>query len=128
MPVGGREDAQAGRGQHRLYELPGLPRLPWSSEHSRVRADAEELIEDPPSEEPWGSLIPPLLEQRAATIVEGGVLVGSVDQDVRVDHEQSATFHGLIEGLAIGDVDEMSPASKSRQSGQRLFPFGRLKQ
>jgi hypothetical protein len=53
------------------------------------------------------------------------VRVRGIDQKVRVRYEHLAALHGLVEGVAVGDVDQVPPALKEgelRQTAVRSLP------
>lgn len=87
MTARGDQNAKRGRRQKRFDELPGALYRPRFAKDPRMRAHAQKLVDNWPREIPCRALSTPVIDQLAATLVRWRVLVGSVDEDVGIDHE-----------------------------------------
>jgi len=77
----------------------------------RVGGDAEELVEDRPRREPGIGSRALCVDPGTATLVRVGVGIRGADEHVGIDDEQRSTsFHRLIKGLPVGDVDDGAAA------------------
>jgi hypothetical protein len=117
VPIGLDEKRRQGSSQDRLD--PGLrgAEIEWTGEHARVRADAEELVDDPPSQEPGSFPMTPLLQQLARSEVVRRIGVYGVQKQVGVDYKQgSGAFHRSVQGIPVSDVDER-PAHRVDREG-----------
>ena len=52
-------------------------------------------------------------------VTTGGVKlrvgIGGLNQHIGIDREQLAAFHGLVQGIAVGNIDKRTAAVECRQ-------------
>ncbi len=88
----------------------------------------EEFVTDGPGRKPRGRLPTPGLQAASAALVELRIRIGRIDEHVRVDDEHLASsFHRIVKGVAVRDVNQMATTSEDRQGRQltfRLAPAG----
>lgn len=108
------ENADPRGGEHCCDKAPRTRDVPWRAEDARMANDAEELEEYSPRRVPSRDLAAPALDGPTARVVKARVLVRRVHKDVGIHDEQLATFHGLVEGVAVRDIDQMSAAAEGR--------------
>jgi hypothetical protein len=97
-----------------------------------MRAKAKTFVADIPGQMPRGCLLTPNFQAVATGSMKFGVRIGGINEHVRIDNKHLASpFHNLVQGVAIGDIDQMASASKSGKGSKfwlRLAAAGLKKQ
>lgn len=116
VPRGGDERIQSGRVEQGRHKLPRLRHAPRPPHYAWMRGDSQEFVQDGPSCVPRIDAAALAIKPRSRRGVKGRISVGSIDQDVGVDDNQCLpAFHGLIQGVPIGNVDHSAAAVEDRQ-------------
>jgi hypothetical protein len=87
--------------------------------------DPEELLDDAPGEGPRRRAGTPARHQISPWRLLGRSVVGGVDEHVGVDDEHSGPAHGVVQGGAVGHVDQGTAAIPPGQRWQRRLDGGR---
>ena len=117
------------RPEERGEKRPGLPDAPWLSHDARVSRHPHEFVKDRPGRVPGVRPTALSLDPLARFGVPVRIRVRGVDEDVRVDENQPlSSFHGLVQGVAIRDVDARPAAVEHRQGREIGRPFPGLEE
>jgi hypothetical protein len=87
-----------------------------------MRGHAQKLIEYSPGHVPGIRSRAPAFEPIAARSMEWGFNISGIDQHIGIDRKQLAAFHGLVQGVAVGNIDEGAAAVECRQ-GYQFVPL-----
>ena len=88
----------------------------------------QKLIEYSPGRVPGIRPRPLSLKPVATGGMKWRVSIGGINQHIGIDREQLAAFHGLVQGIAVSNIDERAAAVEFRQANQLLPPGMRAKQ
>jgi len=87
VPLRRDEKADRGGSQESFDEGPSLASRKRSLENPWVGRNPEEFVDDPPGQIPGRGLSSPLLDPRPARRVKRRILIGRIDEDIRIDDE-----------------------------------------
>jgi len=122
VPRGWQEQTGTGRIQHYFEEAPARRNRPRISQSGGVCANSQEFITNSPRKIPRRSFLAAEVDSSSASLVELGVLVGRIDQDVGVDHDHlPASLHRFVKRVAIGNIHQVPSSTKTRQRRQLCF-------
>ena len=115
---------EARRAEKSGDKRPGVRDAPWLPHDARVGRHPHEFVKDRPGRVPGVRTAALALDPLARFDVPLRIRVRGVDEDVRVDENQPlSSFHGLIQGVPVRDVDPRAAAMEHRQGRKipRLF-------
>ena len=114
VPLCRDKNCEAWRGEQHGNEVPRRRCAPWPSHDARVGCDAQKLIEDRPSGVPKHPVAPVGARASRGRRHE----IASPHRRRRPAHwcqrRALATFHGVVQGIAVGNIDEYSAAAELR--------------
>ena len=102
-----------GEASSAVTNFPRRRRAPWASHDPRVDCHAQKLVEDRPGGVPGVRSRPLALEPLAAGGMKLRVTIGRSTHWYR--RRALATFHGVVQGVAVGNIDECAAAAERRQ-------------
>jgi len=115
VSLGRDENREAWRGEQRGDELPRRWRVPRPSHDPRV--GCIETRRGSPGGVPGIRSRPLAFEPIAAGAMKLRVGIGGVNQHIGDRRRALATFHRLVQGVAVGNIDECAAAAECRQGG-----------
>src|ERR1041385_35443 len=90
--------------------------------NARMRAETEKFVADIPRHIPGRGLVTPNFQAAATGSMKFGIRIGGVNEYVSIDNKHlPSPFHHVVQGVAIGDIDEMASAAKSGQGTKFRF-------
>lgn len=98
--------AQTWRGKERQYELPCRWRRPRTPHDARMGRNPQEFVDNRPRHVPRVRSRATLFEPLATRRVMGRSGVRRIHENVGIDDEQLSVFHGPVQHVAVGDVDQ----------------------
>ena len=113
-----RQQVETGRSQQSLQETPGFGRRPGICGRTTMRGDAEELVADVPRQERWRRILTGTLDAGTTGSVKRGIQVNRVNQDIRVEDQNSRLVDDPVELFTIGDVHSQSPLRQLGSGGK----------
>jgi hypothetical protein len=121
VPIRWNEHIQSRRSEKSRDKTPGLQPAPWPPHDARMCSDPQEFIKDGPGDVPGINSASLVVEPAERFCVKWGIRIRGVNENVGVNQNHSLSlspFHGLIQTLAIRNIDQRSAAMKRGQRSE----------